>query len=188
MLVTFKHCKNRRAFPGVHPLNSIAADNRIFPAGMSLINGWLFQVHSWPQWLQCCLILIKVSICWVISASQYWWHDLQAMNRLSRWDLYTRNLTSSWCCGSWVSSLCDITEVNALILLFVAVCMLILLCNLHNLSRMKSVSVSVAMESSSDTTSWSLCKGGAFIGYIMFQCFSWQAESVFLLIINGYDL
>jgi len=31
--------------PGVHPLNKIDADNRIFPAGVSLINGWLFQAH-----------------------------------------------------------------------------------------------------------------------------------------------
>ena len=118
MQATFKHCKNWRTFPGVHPLNSIAADNKIFPAGVSLINGWLLQVHSWPQWLQCCLMLIKVPICWVISVSQYLWHDLQAMNRLSRWDFYTRNLTLSWCCDSWVSSLCDIRGKYIIILPF----------------------------------------------------------------------
>ena len=136
MQTTFKHCKNRRAFPAVHCLNNIAADNKIFPTGVFLINGWLFQVHSCPQCLQCCLILIKMPICWVNSASQYWWRDLQAMNRLSRWDLYTRNLTSSWWCDSWVSSLCDITGVNTLIIPFVAACMLTQLCSLHDFSRL----------------------------------------------------
>ena len=77
----------------------------MFPAGWFLINGWLFHNHTWPQWLHVCLTLMKVSICWATSPVQSWWHDLQAVNKLNRWDLNTRNLTSFWGGRSSVLSL-----------------------------------------------------------------------------------
>ena len=60
MHATFRQFKKCKTFAGVDPLNKIAADNKIFPAGLFLMNGWLFHNHSWSQWLQDCLILMKV--------------------------------------------------------------------------------------------------------------------------------
>jgi len=33
-----------KTLPGVEPLNKIADDNKIFPAGVSFTKGWFFQV------------------------------------------------------------------------------------------------------------------------------------------------
>ena len=94
---TRKHSKKWKIFPGVEPLNIIAADNSMFAAGVSLINGWLFHTHMYPQRLQLLSDADKntLQVVMATSPSHSWWHDLQAANRLNRWDLYTRNLNSS---------------------------------------------------------------------------------------------
>lgn len=62
-IYTYKKCKKFvGTIESIDPLNNIAADNRMFPAGVFLtkFNGWLF--HK-PQRLLCCLMLMKVPIC-----------------------------------------------------------------------------------------------------------------------------
>ena len=44
MHATFRQFKKCKTFAGVDPLNKTAADNKIFPAGLFLMNGWLFMV------------------------------------------------------------------------------------------------------------------------------------------------
>ena len=49
MHATRRHFKKCKTLVGVDPLNIIAADSKMFPTGIFLINGWLFHDHTWPQ-------------------------------------------------------------------------------------------------------------------------------------------
>ena len=57
---TFMWFSTLRTFAGVAPLHSIAADNKIFPAGVSLMRGWLVHSRHCSQWEQCCLRAMNV--------------------------------------------------------------------------------------------------------------------------------
>ena len=72
---------------------------------------------------------------------------------------------------------------------FVAVCMLTLLCSLHDLNRMMYPSLSqfqFQWQWSHQVTLLveAFAKVVHLTGYIVFQCLLWQAESVFLLLYN----
>ena len=46
MHATRRHFKKCKALVGEDPLNRIAADSKMFPAGMFFIKGWLFLLDA----------------------------------------------------------------------------------------------------------------------------------------------
>ena len=53
MHATHRHFKKCKTLVGVDSLNIITADSKMFPAGIFLINGWLFHNHTFATVTAC---------------------------------------------------------------------------------------------------------------------------------------
>ena len=119
MQATFMYESILRNLPAVPPLNKIAADSMMLPAGVSLTCGWFDHDLWYPQCEHACLIVTNVPCGFVVVPGQELRQDGQCVNSSSKHDLNTMYFTSSsvkpdWIevCGCSMPSLLKLMSVN----------------------------------------------------------------------------